>query len=234
MVQLSATRCSCIAILWVSLVSFTSITLCIASPSNNKVTRIFRYRLSPETFGHTHHVRTYTHTHTHTHVYTYTVRSEITPKPLSFLTTLRKEIKHRVLFRDTALILRLSKEASIILWWDCTVISTYWLCRTQSNSEPCPVQCVQNMSAIHLEVNTNQQTKLKKRTYANTKRILTHLVKPGKWRKQGSANDLELLSTSECSYDVNLHVASKCKVNCHLGHTMCGIPAARGLVFEER
>jgi hypothetical protein len=30
-VQLSATRCSCIAILWVSLVSFTAITLCIAS-----------------------------------------------------------------------------------------------------------------------------------------------------------------------------------------------------------
>jgi len=31
MVQLCATRCSCIAILWVSLVSFASITLCIAS-----------------------------------------------------------------------------------------------------------------------------------------------------------------------------------------------------------
>jgi hypothetical protein len=31
MVQLSATRCSCIAILSVSLVSFTAITLCIAS-----------------------------------------------------------------------------------------------------------------------------------------------------------------------------------------------------------
>jgi hypothetical protein len=31
MVQLSATRCSCIAILWVSLVSFAAITLCIAS-----------------------------------------------------------------------------------------------------------------------------------------------------------------------------------------------------------
>jgi hypothetical protein len=30
-VQLSATRCSCIAILWVSLVSFVSITLCAAS-----------------------------------------------------------------------------------------------------------------------------------------------------------------------------------------------------------
>jgi hypothetical protein len=30
-VQLSATRCSCIAILWVSLVSFTAITLCVAS-----------------------------------------------------------------------------------------------------------------------------------------------------------------------------------------------------------
>jgi hypothetical protein len=31
MVQLSATRCSCIAILWVSLVSFAAITICIAS-----------------------------------------------------------------------------------------------------------------------------------------------------------------------------------------------------------
>jgi hypothetical protein len=31
MVQLSATRCSCIAILWVSLVSFTSISLYVAS-----------------------------------------------------------------------------------------------------------------------------------------------------------------------------------------------------------
>jgi hypothetical protein len=30
-VQLSATRCSCIAILWVSLVSFAAITLCDAS-----------------------------------------------------------------------------------------------------------------------------------------------------------------------------------------------------------
>jgi hypothetical protein len=31
MVQFSATRCSCIAVLWVSLVSFTAITLCVAS-----------------------------------------------------------------------------------------------------------------------------------------------------------------------------------------------------------
>jgi hypothetical protein len=31
MVQLSATRCSFIAILWVSLVSFIAITLCVAS-----------------------------------------------------------------------------------------------------------------------------------------------------------------------------------------------------------
>jgi hypothetical protein len=30
MVQLSATKCSCIAILWVSLVSFAAITLCVA------------------------------------------------------------------------------------------------------------------------------------------------------------------------------------------------------------
>jgi hypothetical protein len=31
MVQLSATKCSCIAILWVSLVSFAAITFCVAS-----------------------------------------------------------------------------------------------------------------------------------------------------------------------------------------------------------
>jgi hypothetical protein len=31
MVQLSATRCSCSAILWVSLVSFASIAFCVAS-----------------------------------------------------------------------------------------------------------------------------------------------------------------------------------------------------------
>jgi hypothetical protein len=31
MVQLSATRCSCIVILWVSLASFAAITLCVAS-----------------------------------------------------------------------------------------------------------------------------------------------------------------------------------------------------------
>jgi hypothetical protein len=31
MVQLSVTRCSCIAILWVSLVSFATTTLCVAS-----------------------------------------------------------------------------------------------------------------------------------------------------------------------------------------------------------
>jgi hypothetical protein len=31
MVQLSATRCSCVAILWANLVSFTAITLCVAS-----------------------------------------------------------------------------------------------------------------------------------------------------------------------------------------------------------
>jgi len=31
MVQFSATRCNCIAILWVSLVNFAAITLCVAS-----------------------------------------------------------------------------------------------------------------------------------------------------------------------------------------------------------
>jgi hypothetical protein len=31
MMQLSGTRCSCVPILWVSLVSFAAITLCVAS-----------------------------------------------------------------------------------------------------------------------------------------------------------------------------------------------------------
>jgi hypothetical protein len=54
MVQLSATRCSCI-ILWVSLESFATTTLCIASQRVIIIIIIiiiiylFRYRLSPET-----------------------------------------------------------------------------------------------------------------------------------------------------------------------------------------
>jgi hypothetical protein len=52
MVQLSATRCNCIAILWVSLVSFSAITLCVAS---NECLFLFllRCRISPETFRYT-------------------------------------------------------------------------------------------------------------------------------------------------------------------------------------
>jgi hypothetical protein len=54
MVQLSATRCSCIAILWVSLVSFAATTLYVASQRRVYFCkRIFRYRFSPETFGYT-------------------------------------------------------------------------------------------------------------------------------------------------------------------------------------
>jgi hypothetical protein len=52
MVQLSATRCSCIAILWVSLLSFAVIILCVASQWVYCCC-LFRYRLSPETFGYT-------------------------------------------------------------------------------------------------------------------------------------------------------------------------------------
>jgi hypothetical protein len=53
MVQLSATRFSYIATLRVSLVSFASITLCVASQRVFIVVVgccSFRYRLSPETF----------------------------------------------------------------------------------------------------------------------------------------------------------------------------------------
>jgi hypothetical protein len=52
MIQLSATRCSCIDILWVSLASFATITLCFASQRVFKCC-LFRYWLSPETFGYT-------------------------------------------------------------------------------------------------------------------------------------------------------------------------------------
>jgi hypothetical protein len=41
MVQFSATRCSCIAILWVSLVSFAAITLCVASGRVFIVVRVY-------------------------------------------------------------------------------------------------------------------------------------------------------------------------------------------------
>jgi hypothetical protein len=54
MVQLSATKSSCIAILWVSLVTFAAMTLCVASQQVIPKVSIFHYRLSPETFGYTH------------------------------------------------------------------------------------------------------------------------------------------------------------------------------------
>jgi hypothetical protein len=54
MVELSATWCSCIAISWVSLVSFVAMTLCVASRRvYHYYCYLFRYRLSPETFGYT-------------------------------------------------------------------------------------------------------------------------------------------------------------------------------------
>jgi hypothetical protein len=53
LVQLSATRCSCIAILWVSLVTFAAITPLCCFSTNASCCCLFRYRLSPETFGYT-------------------------------------------------------------------------------------------------------------------------------------------------------------------------------------
>jgi hypothetical protein len=54
MVQLPATRCSCITILWVSLVSFAAITHYVAPERVFIVVKhIFRYRLIPETSGYT-------------------------------------------------------------------------------------------------------------------------------------------------------------------------------------
>jgi hypothetical protein len=50
MVHLSDSRFSCTAILWVSLVSFAAITLCIASQRVFIVASIFRYRLKSGDF----------------------------------------------------------------------------------------------------------------------------------------------------------------------------------------
>jgi hypothetical protein len=53
MVQLSASRCSCIAILRISLVSFVAITFFFAYQRVFHRCCLFRYRLSPENFGYT-------------------------------------------------------------------------------------------------------------------------------------------------------------------------------------
>jgi hypothetical protein len=51
-IQLSGARCSCIAILWVNLVSFCRCNpSCCFWTSNTKGKSVFRYRLSPDTFG---------------------------------------------------------------------------------------------------------------------------------------------------------------------------------------
>jgi hypothetical protein len=57
-VHLAATRCRCIAILWVGMVSFVAITLCDASQRVCKC--VFHYRLSPETFGYPPACRSFT------------------------------------------------------------------------------------------------------------------------------------------------------------------------------
>jgi hypothetical protein len=51
MVEISAKRCSCIAILLVSLVSFAATTLCVASQRVFILCCSFRYRLNAENFG---------------------------------------------------------------------------------------------------------------------------------------------------------------------------------------
>jgi hypothetical protein len=53
MIQLSATRYSCIAILWASLVSFAAITICVALNECLLLFFLFSYQLSPESFGYT-------------------------------------------------------------------------------------------------------------------------------------------------------------------------------------
>jgi hypothetical protein len=65
MVQLSATRCSCIAILWVSLVSFAAITLCVASQRVFIVVSVYfvidSVRKLLDTPSYVHHVTHVTH-----------------------------------------------------------------------------------------------------------------------------------------------------------------------------
>jgi hypothetical protein len=76
MVQLSATRCSCIAILWVSLVSCAAINLCIAS----QWVFVVMLRLSPETFGYTlvlTYLLTYLLTYSLTHSLTHSMVQDI-------------------------------------------------------------------------------------------------------------------------------------------------------------
>jgi len=52
--QLSATRCSCIAILWVIRVIFAATTCCVAPQRMFIIVKdIFRYLLSPQTSGYT-------------------------------------------------------------------------------------------------------------------------------------------------------------------------------------
>jgi hypothetical protein len=76
MVQLSATMCSCIAILWVSLVSSAAIILCVASQRVFIVVVYFvihsvRKLLDTHTYTYTYtvtYIHTYIHTHTHTHI----------------------------------------------------------------------------------------------------------------------------------------------------------------------
>jgi hypothetical protein len=50
MVQLSATSCSCIAILWVSLLSFAVITLCVAPQRVFTVTVVYFVMSQPGNF----------------------------------------------------------------------------------------------------------------------------------------------------------------------------------------
>jgi hypothetical protein len=76
MVQLSASRCSCMAILWVSLVSFAAITLCVVSQLVFSVI-VFHFVIDSgrqlfDTPSYTRarkHARTYIHTYIHTYIY---------------------------------------------------------------------------------------------------------------------------------------------------------------------
>jgi len=52
MVQLSATRCSCTTILWVSLLRFTAITLCVASQQVWKLLDTSSYNATSDTGHH--------------------------------------------------------------------------------------------------------------------------------------------------------------------------------------
>jgi hypothetical protein len=96
MVQFSATRCSCIAILWVSLVSFAAMTLCVVL--KECLLMFISLWLSPETFGYT-----LVCVCIFMYVWIYEGRSQSSWTHLITLSRNFVEVRWRSLFRSTSL-----------------------------------------------------------------------------------------------------------------------------------